>query len=98
MTHIPDWLWQGLVEDAAWTGLAFGVAYAWKHRRTIAARLGKAHEDIVIQMQPMTLKVEAQPSLVTIEKTLDARWNVEPPAPSLARRLEDLALWYLRVS
>lgn len=36
--------------------------------------------------------------LQTAGKSVDLRWNVEAPTPSLARRLEELAAWYLHVS
>ena len=36
--------------------------------------------------------------LQTVGKSVDLRWNVEEPKPSLARRLEELAAWYLHVS
>ena len=37
--NVPDWLWQGLLEDAIWTGTAFSAAWAWKNREAIAQRL-----------------------------------------------------------
>ena len=36
--------------------------------------------------------------LQTVGKSVDLRWKVEAPTPSLARRLEELASWYLHVS
>jgi len=36
--------------------------------------------------------------LQTLGKSVEARWNVEAPTPSLARRLEELASWYLHIS
>ncbi len=36
--------------------------------------------------------------LQKVGKSIDLRWNVEAPTPSLARRLEELASWYLHVS
>ena len=33
-----------------------------------------------------------------ISKDLNALWNVESPTPTLARRVEELASWYLHVT
>jgi hypothetical protein len=92
---IPDWLWQGLVADAIWTSIAFSGAWAYRHREAILRRLGKR--------QPVLLSgtLRGESSLdgtLTVGKSVDLRWNVEPPTPSIARRLEELAYWYLHVS
>jgi hypothetical protein len=100
MVDVPDWLWQGMTIWAA----GKSIEWAWKHRRTIAEQLRKTPEDIVIQLQPLSVGVEAQPAIVTAEANLyatgnlDATGKVQAHKPSLARRLEELAAWYLHVS
>jgi hypothetical protein len=94
MSDVPDWLWQGLAVWAAGKSLE----WAWIHRKVIADKLSRTPEDIVINLQPLTLRAEAQPVSVTVGKSVDLRWKVEAPTPSLARRLEELASWYLHVS
>lgn len=87
-----------------WTGFAFGVAYAWKHRRALyrkpvllsAASGGKSGAGATLTVgKAVDLRYDVH-GLAGISREL--RWNVESPTPSLARRLEDLALWYLHVS
>jgi hypothetical protein len=93
-----------LVEDAVWAGLAFGVAYARKHRKVLyrkqvlasATMEGKGAVGAtgrVVKHTDLRWNVHSR-----VGKDLDLRWRVEVPNPSLARRLEDLALWYLHVS
>ncbi len=84
----------GLAADAMWES----GKWAWKHRRMIADKLRRTPEDIVIHVQPLTLSAEIQPARITVDKSVDLGWKDESPAPSLARRLEDLAAWYLHVS
>jgi hypothetical protein len=114
--NIPDWLWQELMADVIWTGIAVSAAWVWNRRKEIADKLGLSPEDIVINLQPLTLRTEAQPitlsgqamsssrssssasGTLTVNKNVDPSWNVEAPTPSLARRLEELASWYLHVS
>ena len=97
---IPDWLWQGLVEDAVWWGIAFSTACAWKNRESIRHRLERNRKAVTISMNPANLTAEATPVLVSA--TIQAKSTVKATAtvvkPSLARRLEELAAWYLQVS
>ena len=98
---IPDWLWQGLVEDALWWGIAFSAAWAWKNRERIHHRLECNGKTVTISMNPANLTAEATPVLVSA--TIQAKSTVKATAtveniPSLARRLEELAAWYLHVS
>jgi hypothetical protein len=92
MPSIPDWFWQGLV---VWLA-AKGLEWAWNHREEVAAKLRQTPEDIVINLQPISLHAEAQ--RITVQKDLDLRWRVQAPTPSLARRLEELAAWYFHIS
>ena len=100
--NVPDWLWQGLLVEAIWTGIVGGAAWAWKHRRMSAGKLKRTPEDVVVPLQPLTLRAEAQPMHVTVSDKLGMTDNVlttvSKGAPSLVRRLEELAAWYLRVS
>jgi len=98
---IPDWLWQGLVEDAVWWGIAFSAAWAWKNRERIRHRLGRNPKTIIISMNPANLTAEATPVLMSA--TIQAMSTAKATATvkntsSLARRLEELAAWYLHVS
>jgi ketosteroid isomerase-like protein len=98
---IPDWLWQGLVEDAVWWGIAFSAAWAWKNRERIRHRLERNRKTVTISMNPANLTAEATPVLVSAaiqaKSTVKATATVEN-TPSLARQLEELAAWYLHVS
>jgi hypothetical protein len=107
--NVPDWLWQGLVEEAVWTGIFFSAAWAWKNREQIEQRLrGKRTiranlTDELSTTDEATTTVRKEIDLRwnvrrLVSKDIDLRWRVEAPAPSLARRLEDLAAWYLHVS
>jgi hypothetical protein len=100
--NVPDWLWQGLVENAIWAGIAFSAAWAWKHRRMSAGNLKRTPEDVVVPLQPLTLRAEAQQMHVTVSDKLGITDNVlttvSKGAPSLARRFEELAAWYMHVS
>ena len=108
MPNVPDWFWQGL---AVWLS-AKGIEWVWNHRQEVAAKLERTSEDIVINLQPLTLRAEAQPAHVSVvtkrqfsyavrvaeESRRGSSYRVEALKPTLARRLEDLALWYLRAS
>ena len=100
--NVPDGLWQGFVENAIWAGVSFCAALEWKHRRMSAGNLERSPEDVVVHLQPLTLRAEAQPMQVTVSDKLGITDNVlttvSKGAPSLARRLEELAAWYLHVS
>jgi hypothetical protein len=110
--NIPDWLWRELVGNAVWEIPTVLVPLAWKYRKVIMNTLGLKAERRVINLQPLTLHAKAQPVLLsgtiegkstldgtlTVGKSVDLRWNVEAPTPSLARRLEELASWWLHIS
>jgi hypothetical protein len=98
MNDVPDWLWQGIATNLLADGLVAAGWLAWKYREEIANKLRRTPEDIVINLQPLTLRAEPQPARITVGKSVDLRWKVEAPTPSLARRLEELASWYLHVS
>ncbi len=101
-----------LAGNAAWTAVGVGAAYAWKYRSYLADKLKSKPQDIIVHAQPLTLRAEARPALITVGSERTASWdelasvgsertilwNVEAPTPSLARRLEELAAWYLHVS
>ena len=84
----------GLAADILWDS----GKWAWRNRQDIAVRLGRSPRDIVINLQPLTLRAEAQPINVTVGSERQILYNVEAPTPSLARRLEELGSWYLHVS
>lgn len=112
MNDIPDWLWRELVGNAVWEIPTVLVPSAWKYRKVIMNALGLKPERRVINLKPLILHAKAQPVLLsgtmeggssldgtlTVGKSVDLRWNIETPTPSLARRLEELASWYLHVS
>ncbi len=92
---IPDWLWQNVVADLLTEGLPLTVWLAWHHREAILSKLGRR--------QPVLLSGTVEgggtfDGTLTVGKSVDLRWKVEAPTPSLARRLEDLAAWYFHVS
>jgi len=90
------------VEDAVWWGIAFSAAWAWKNRQGIRHRL-KPNRDVTISMNPAILTAEGQkltPVLLsgTIQGKSTVKGTLTVEKPSLARRLEELASWYLHVS
>lgn len=107
----PHWLVQELAGNAAWTAVGFGAAYAWKYRDAIATKLRKSFPQTLHVFGIPSQEAVGQPTITagasadlrwnvlqTAGKSVDLRWNVEAPTPSLARRLEELAAWYLHVS
>jgi len=72
--------------------------WTWNHRKDFADKLGRTPKDIVINAQPLTLHAEVPPVHITVASERQILYNVEAPTPSLARRLEELASWYLHVS
>jgi hypothetical protein len=96
--NVPDWLWQGLLENAIWAAIAFSAGWAWKNSADIRERLN------TIRTPPKpTLTAGSQRQLLydvraNVGSERQILYNVEAPKPSLARRLEDLAAWYLHVS
>ena len=104
MNFIPDRLWQELAGDAIWTSIGFGVAQAWKHRKATQRKpvllSGVAGGKSTVGGTLRVVKdVDLRWSVrQTVGKDVDLRWNIEAPTPSFARRLEELASWYLHVS
>lgn len=106
--NAPDWLWKGLVVAASWEA----AKWVWKNREEIASKLSRTPEDIVINAQPLALHAELRPARLAVvsqrhssyairvgeESTRRSSYRIEAPTPSLARRLEELAAWYLHVS
>jgi hypothetical protein len=103
--NVPDWLWQNIVSDLLADGLkvaAIGLS-AWMYRKM---RL--------MQRRPILLSgaIEGGSHLSgelsvgghtrTVSDNIGVTDNVlvtlNKGTPSLASRLEELALWYLRVS
>jgi len=102
--NVPDWLWQGLVEEATskaiWAGIAFSAGWAWKKREAIAQRLRRPHHITRTVTDKLGVTDTARDGGGTLTAGTQAQilYNVEAPTPSLARRLEDLVAWYLHVS
>jgi hypothetical protein len=106
--NAPDWLWKGL---AVWA-VSKGIEWTWLHREEIASKLRRTPKDIIVHLQPMTLRAESPPVHISAvsqrlssyavrvgeESTRRSSYRIEAPTPSLARRLEELAAWYLHVS
>jgi hypothetical protein len=90
----------GLAADALWEG----DKWAWNHREEIMQTLRR--QPMVKQASGViqgTSSVTAYPIRITVTDNLGITDNatsahVEGPTRSLARRLEDLASWYLYVS
>jgi hypothetical protein len=95
--NVPDWLWQELVGEAIskaiWPAITFSAVLAWKQFERYRKRQ-------TISMNPANLTAEATP--VYVSASIQAKSSVKATAtvekPSLARRLEELAAWYLHVS
>jgi hypothetical protein len=102
----PDWLWNGLIVAASWEA----AMWAWKNREDIRNRLEHIPKLTTVSMNPANLNAEASKLTAGVTADLswnnyqtagasaDLRWKVEASTPSLTRRLEDLAAWYLHVS
>jgi hypothetical protein len=95
MNDVPDWLWQGL---SVWA-VGKSLEWAWNHRKVIADKVSRTPEDIVINLQPLTLRAEAPPIRIAVTDKLDITDSVTSKVTSsLASRLGELASWYLHVS
>ena len=108
MMDIPDWFWQGVVTNIVADAFGLAVWLAYRNREHLRDRLG----DFTASMTPASLNAEGRTvyisamgegtssahATITVGTDADLRWNVEAPTPSLARRLEELAAWYLHVS
>ena len=95
MTDLAETILSGILTGLAADALWESGKWAWKHREAILSKLGKR--------QPVLLSgaIEGGSTFdgtLTVGKSVDLRWKVEAPTPSLARRLEELASWYLHVS
>jgi hypothetical protein len=96
--NVPDWLWQNIVSEFLADGLkvaAIGLL-AWIYRKLMLMQ----RKPVTISMKPANLTAEGQP--VYVSASIQAKSTVKATAtvvkPSLARRLEELAAWYLHVS
>jgi hypothetical protein len=111
MTDLAETILTGILTGLAADALWESGKWAYKNRQTVVDKLKRTPNDIVINLQPLSLRAETLPirvtvndrlgisdSFTTVRKDLDLRWRVEAPTPSLARRLEDLVAWYLNVS
>ncbi len=108
MTNIPDWqdIANNLIANAIWASPFVGW-YVWKNRKKIAA---KVRGSVTVELPAQTIHAgfpppqvrSFPPTLRTVGSSIDLRWNVEAPTPSLAKRLADegleLVSWYLRLS
>jgi hypothetical protein len=111
MSDVPDWLWQGIAANLLADGLVAVALLAWKYREQIAQRIRTNSPQTIRIYGIPSEEAVGEPTLTagttldarwnvlqTVGKSVDLRWNVEAPTPSLARRLEELASWYLHVS
>ena len=92
--NIPDWLWQNtetnlLEEVAAFMPI---VHYTIKAARWAVTKYGKSR---AIQGKPVYVSATIQ-GKSTVEATSTVKKSLGTPSP--ARRLEELASWYLHVS
>lgn len=103
MNEVPDWLWQGIATNLLADGLVAAGWLAWKYRAKIIDTLDLTPEDIVVSMQPATLRAKGQPILLSAvsagRSSSSATGTLTVVCQhSLARRLGELASWYLHVS
>jgi hypothetical protein len=103
---VPDWLWQNIASNLISDAVVAAVSYlAWKYRKEIAA---KVRGSVPVELPTQTIHAGFSPPQVrsfgptvrTVGKDLDLRWNAEAPTSSLTKRLAyeglDLAAFYLR--
>jgi hypothetical protein len=83
----------GLAADALWES----GKWAWIHREAILDALKTMNREPVLLSGTMAAEGSFEGKL-TVSNRQGSSWNVEAPTPSLARRLEELASWYLHVS
>jgi hypothetical protein len=98
INSVPDWLWQRITTNPLADGLWAAGWSAWRYREEIANKPRRTSEDMVINLQPLTLHAETQPVSITVGKSADLKWKVEAPTPPLGGRLEGLVFWHLHVS
>jgi hypothetical protein len=94
--NVPDWLWQNIEGVAAVLAI---VHYTIKAARWAVTKYGESR---AMQDKP-TLTAGTQAQILYDVRALAGTerqilYNVEAPKPSLARRLQELASWYLYVS
>ncbi len=94
MNDVPDWLWQGIATNLIADSLVAAGWLAWKYRHILLDKL--AQQPVLISAAGGSIGDSAV--TLTAGADADLRWKVEAPTPSLARRLEELASWYLHVS
>lgn len=109
MNDVPNWLWQGIATNLLADSLVAAGWLAWKYRNEIA---NKVQRKPPVLISAQSVGSGSATAALTVGKSVEARWNVlqtvgserqllwnvEAPKPSLARRLEELAAWYLHVS
>jgi hypothetical protein len=102
MNHVPDWFWQNVISDFFTEGLGLALWLAWKYRKQLADKLRRSTpQPVVLSAQGIATprsRSSASGTLTVSKDCMDLRGNVEAPTPSLTRRLEELASWYLHVS
>lgn len=94
-----------------WTAVSFGAIAAWKYREAIARKFstsptivflkGAESDEITGTLHAISAASSGSSdatATLTVGSERTALWNIEAPTPSLARRLEELAAWYLHVS
>ena len=99
MNDVPDWLWQGIAANLLADGLVAAGWLAWRYREAIAQTLSR--QPVVKEsgaLAHLSTSAIAHPVKITVGSDRQILYNVEAPTPSLARRLEELASWYLHVS
>jgi hypothetical protein len=98
MNDVPDWLWQGIATNLLADSLVAAGWLAWKYRGAIAQTLSR--QPVVKNSAAhlkMSFSLSGHPVKVTVASERLSLYDIEAPTPSLARRLEDLAAWYLHV-
>jgi|SRR5215207_1715178 len=99
--NVPDWLWQGLVENALWAAIAFSAAWAWKSWRAMQRKpvlLSGAIEGGSHLSGELSVGEHTRAVSDNIGVTDNVLVTLNKGTPSLASRLEQLVYWYLRVS
>jgi hypothetical protein len=96
MNDVPDWLWRELAGNAVWQVIwaiiTAAALWVWKYQK----RRTNNREPVLLSGE-IAGRGEFAGTL-TVGSERQILYNVEAPTPSLARRLEELASWYLHVS
>ena len=111
MMDEPHWLLQELAGEAVWTALLISGAWVYKNRNHIRNKLvGRNRQPVLLSGEVSgssgmegTLTVGSERQILYDVRALAGSerrivYNVETPTPSLVKRLEELASWYLHVS